>query len=148
MNRVCAVAILVFTGFSGASTLAHEAPKRSDASVEFCERLLATDSPPLRADWVVAASKIDAMNRALTTMSATERGYFHPIVKAAVSALTKHQKIFDSERDLKSLDVARHLAILRAIGNFTTTQARFSLYKINRAIEGRYSLREYADCRE
>lgn len=102
---------------------------------------------PLWSQWVAASARMTAMNSAVTAMSKTDQSYFAPIVKAAVAAMTKHQLDFVSEHHLKSLDVPRHLAILRAIGEFSPAEPRFSLYKIKRAIEGRYSLREYTGCR-
>jgi hypothetical protein len=105
------------------------------------------DSHPLWHEWARAENRMKAIEAALKTMTTTERSYFQPIEAAARAALTKHQLVFVKERDLRHLDLPRHLAILRAIAAFHPSEARFSLYKIKRAVEGRYSVREYVDCR-
>jgi hypothetical protein len=116
-------------------------------SGELKRRIEREPGHPLLPDWLKAQARVGAIEAAVHAMPDIERDAFTPVVRALQAALTKHQLEFLRERQLSKLDVPRHLAILRAIAAYNPDQARFSLYKIKRVIEGRHSLTEYIDCR-
>lgn len=129
------------------STLhAKDTPDIVPVSIEAaCETAYST---PLAKRYAEASAKVSAIQSALeNSIPSAERAYFEPIVQAVSSALTKHHPNFAAQKSFKGLDLPRHMAILNAIADFDPSVAKFSLYKIKRAIEGRYSLAEYIDCR-
>ena len=74
--------------------------------------------------------------------------YFQKIVQSVFATFGKHiPKALNEEGHHSEMDWARINFILKSIAKFDKNRPEFSLYKIKRAIEGRYSLREYILCR-
>ena len=93
-----------------------------------------------------AEQKIKTLTRAASEQPKATRPYFELTARAAAAAVTKHQKEFMEEPDLRKLDFQRHLAILEAIAAFDDKRPQWSLFNIKRVIETRHSLKNYADC--
>lgn len=72
--------------------------------------------------------------------------YFRQITQAVLVLFSKH---FPSalKNHPHQVDWPRINLIVKNIAEFDTQNPRFSLYKIKRAIEGRYSLKEFISCR-
>lgn len=101
---------------------------------------------PMTAYGTRASARLEEIRQAVQAIPETERTYFLQILKAVDAAVGKHQGVYLNERRIGKLDIPRHLLILKTIADFEASKPRFSLYKIKRAIEGRYSLQEYIDC--
>ncbi|MBX3020236.1 MAG: hypothetical protein KF799_01055 [Bdellovibrionales bacterium] len=121
---------------------AHES--RPEGSVVCADFLALT---PLQMAQRAAQTKLAHIDFAQDGISAQERSYYQPIVDAAHAALEKHHPLYSDPAKLKTLDIPRHMTILRAIAAFDSQKAKLSLYRIKRAIEGRHSLQEYTNCR-
>ena len=72
--------------------------------------------------------------------------YFKKIMQAVLAVFSKHIPTILKE-DINQIDWLRMNFILKSIVAFDIQKPRFSLYKIKRAIEGRYSLKEFILCR-
>ena len=75
-----------------------------------------------------------------------ESVYFVKITQAVLAALNKHLPMI-IKADANQVDWPRVNLILKQIAAFDMKSPRFSMYKIKRAIEGRYSLKEFILCR-
>ena len=73
--------------------------------------------------------------------------YFQKITLAVLAMFAKHLPIAAKE-EVSQVDWPRLSLILKHIIAFDSQNPRFSLYKIKRVIEGRYSLREFILCRK
>ena len=82
----------------------------------------------------------------LKQSSPEEALYFSKVTQAIFSIFSKHLPVV-LKQDLQQVDWPRINLILQAVANFDSQNPRFSLYKVKRAIEGRYSLREFILCR-
>lgn len=69
------------------------------------------------------------------------------IVKLILSALGHHTMAYLTHPKAENLDWSRMSLILRSISEFKNNPSVFSLYRIKRAIEGKYSLNEYILCK-
>ena len=69
------------------------------------------------------------------------------IVKLILSALGHHTMAYLTHSKEGKLDWARMSLILRSISEFKNTPSVFSLYKIKRAVEEKYSVNEYINCK-
>lgn len=69
------------------------------------------------------------------------------IVKLVLSALGHHTMAYLTHPKTEVLDWPRMSFILKSIAEFTNQPSVFSLYKIKRAVEGKYSLNEYINCK-
>lgn len=78
--------------------------------------------------------------------SPEEALYFSKITQAIFSIFSKHLPVV-LKQDLHQVDWPRMNLILQTVANFDSQNPRFSLYKVKRAIEGRYSLKEFILCR-
>ena len=78
--------------------------------------------------------------------SAEEALYFRKITQAVFSVFSKHLPMV-LKQDPQQVDWPRINLILQEVANFDPQNPRFSLYKIKRSIEGRYSLKEFILCR-
>lgn len=72
--------------------------------------------------------------------------YFKKIAQAVLAIFSKHIPVMLKE-DISQADWPRMNLILKNVVAFDMQNPRFSLYKIKRAIEGRYSLKEFILCR-
>lgn len=111
-------------------------------------RTYTRDNNPIAREHEKASRNIQAIQTAVASLPSGERGYFAKIQQAVEAALGKHHQIFMNESQWRKLDLQRHFAILKAIADFSPSEAHFSLYRIKRAIEGRHSLNDYIHCRE
>ena len=75
-----------------------------------------------------------------------ESAYFRKIGQAVLAVFGKHIPSLLKEKP-EQVDWARINLIVKNIADFNPQDPRFSLYKIKRAIEGRYSLKEFILCR-
>ena len=72
--------------------------------------------------------------------------YYRKIAQAVLAVFSKHVPIM-LQHPPSALDVPRMSLILKDIANFDPQRPRYSLYKIKRSIEGRYSMREFILCK-
>ncbi len=71
--------------------------------------------------------------------------YFKASYEAVWAAVTVHShEIMDGKSDL---DYARYFKIIRTINEFDSANPKFSFYKIRRAIEGRFNMNDFANCK-
>lgn len=73
--------------------------------------------------------------------------YFKKIYAAIWSLMTHHLDIFIKGSQVQSLDLGRYEQILTALSVYDSSNVAFSLYKVKRAIEGRFSLKEFTLCK-
>lgn len=139
-KQILIVVLLILSLSAGFNAASHEHHGH-------CESLLTRviePSSPLKTAFERANTQVDAIEKYVKSTdfpAATE------ILQAVKATFTKHHDVFKDTKVWSKLDVARHYAILQAIGDFNETKPRFSLYKIKRAIEGRHSLSEYINCK-
>ncbi|MDE0118404.1 MAG: hypothetical protein OXM55_00150 [Bdellovibrionales bacterium] len=76
-----------------------------------------------------------------------EAPYYRDITKAVLATFSKHLPAALKKHDSNQIDWPRINLILKNIAAFDKQNPRSSLFKIKRAIEGRYSLREFILCR-
>lgn len=69
------------------------------------------------------------------------------IIKLILSTLGHHTMAYLTHSESESLDWPRIGLILKSISEFESEPSVFSLYKIKRAIVGKYSLNEYINCK-
>ena len=69
------------------------------------------------------------------------------IVKLALSTFSQHIMAYLTHPKAERLDWPRMNLILKSISDFKDKPGVFSLYKIKRAIQGKYSLNEYINCK-
>ena len=91
-------------------------------------------------------NKIPEIMEFITEASPTEARYFGQIAQATLAVFSKHIPTILRE-DVNQTDWPRINHILRNVAAFNKQRPEFSLYKIKRAIEGRYSLKEFILCR-
>ena len=72
---------------------------------------------------------------------------FRKTIQAILAIFTKHIPTILEEDSLAKIDWPRMNLILKTISDFDKQKPKFSIYKIKRSIEGRYSLREFILCR-
>lgn len=117
-----------------------------------CNALLA-DAPnvgpqnPLQRQWMAARDRLPEIEIALADLIKDDQEMGRQLYAAAQAAVGKHHDIYTRARSVQNLDIGRHMEILRNIAEFNLGRPLFSLYKIKRAIEGRYSLKDYIECR-
>lgn len=69
------------------------------------------------------------------------------ILKLVLSTLGQHTRTYLAHHHANELDWSRLSLILKSIADFKTKPNAFSLYKIKRAVEQKYSVREYISCK-
>lgn len=79
--------------------------------------------------------------------SRLQRKYFVLIYAASLSAVIKFPQVYFKNHSGER-DWARYAKILKSVTDFNAETGKFSLYKIKRSIEGRYSMREFIRCRQ
>ena len=72
---------------------------------------------------------------------------FRKTIQAILAVFTKHIPTVLEEDSIDKIDWPRMNLILKTIADFDNQKPKFSIYKIKRSIEGRYSLREFILCR-
>ena len=72
--------------------------------------------------------------------------YYRRIAQAVLAVFSKHVPIM-LRHPPSALDIPRMRLILKDIAEFDPQRPRYSLYKIKRSIEGRYSMREFILCK-
>ena len=90
--------------------------------------------------------KTHQIMEALKDMPAEEALLFRQTAKAVLALFSKHIPILIKE-DPTLMDWPRINLIAKQIVDFDPKSPQFSLYKIKRAIQGRYSLKEFILCR-
>ena len=80
-------------------------------------------------------------------LSSEEVIYFKQTTQAVLAVFSKHIPIIIKEENPSQTDLPRINLILQSIVDFNLKDPRFSIYKIKRTIEGRYSLREFILCK-
>ena len=80
-------------------------------------------------------------------LSSEEVIYFKQTTQAVLAVFSKHIPTMIREENPSQTDLPRINLILQSIVNFNLKEPRFSIYKIKRTIEGRYSLREFILCK-
>ena len=76
-----------------------------------------------------------------------DSAYLSEIFEAVLSLYTSHLNLFLTDRHHDELDLARYQEILRQLKAFDLhDNPTFGLYRIQRAIKGRYSLTEFIKC--
>ena len=82
-----------------------------------------------------------------TKPSSEHKDYNDLVMEAVIQTFNKHVPAFLDTHTFNK-DWARINLILNEIANFDPKKGNFSFYKIKRAIEGRYSLKEYILCKK
>lgn len=77
---------------------------------------------------------------------ASDQVYLKSIFATVWASLTVHTHEILAASKSKKIDFPRYFKILKSISEFDENTPVFSLYKIKRAIEGRFSIQEYIDC--
>ena len=72
--------------------------------------------------------------------------YYRKIAQAVLAVFSKYVPIM-LQHSPSALDIPRMSLILKDIANFDPQRPRYSLYRIKRSIEGRYSMREFILCK-
>lgn len=72
--------------------------------------------------------------------------YYRKTAQAVLAVFSKYVPIM-LQQPPSALDIPRMSLILKDIANFDPQRPRYSLYKIKRSIEGRYSMREFVLCK-
>lgn len=100
-----------------------------------------------------AIEKAESMRRILFEKSASNQAqiasdqvYLERIFVAVWASLTVHTHEILKASKPKKTDFPRYFKILKSIAEFDEKTPIYSLYKIKRAIEGRFSFQEYIDC--
>lgn len=75
-----------------------------------------------------------------------EAVYYRKTAQAVLAVFSKHLPIL-LRQSPNSSDIPRMRLILKTIAEFDPSRPKFSLYKIKRSIEGRYSMREFILCK-
>ncbi len=93
------------------------------------------------------AGKLPLIKQAYENLKVKDRktDYFKSAYQAMWATLTVHAHEVLEMRS-KDKDFPRFFKILKTIDEFNPKQPEFSFYKIKRAIEGRFSLKEYINC--
>ena len=112
-----------------------------------CEAVLQSGNLLART-WMEAQGQISEIDAALADLKPEDQALGKKIRAAIEAALGKHHEIYAHARSVKNKDIGRHMTILRSIAAFDPNLPQFSLYRIKRSIEGRYSLREYIECKD
>lgn len=105
--------------------------------------------PQLRSvfeSWSRALDRVSEIESSYAGLNEVERKAFRVVYDAIRSALTSHALSWATV-SVRTLDLPRAKKILDEIADFDPSRSKYSLYRIERAIEGRYSIREYAECR-
>ncbi|MBK8203986.1 MAG: hypothetical protein IPK68_17295 [Bdellovibrionales bacterium] len=76
----------------------------------------------------------------------SDQVYLKRIFATVWASLTVHTHEILTASKSKKTDFPRYFKILKSIIEFDENTPVFSLYKIKRAIEGRFSIQEYIDC--
>jgi hypothetical protein len=118
----------------------------SSYTEELRQHYEANSTSPLWQQWWQAQQHLKELNN-LMFISGPEQSYFADIYQAAFATVTKHQLQFARAKNTSSMDLPRHMLILKTIADTDPKELKFSAYKIKRAIEGRHSLREYVNCK-
>ena len=92
-------------------------------------------------------SKIPEIIEFTEQLPAEEALYYRNITKAVLAVFSKHLPAALKTNDPSQIDWPRINLILKNIAAFDKQNPRSSLFKIKRAIEGRYSLKEFILCR-
>ena len=69
------------------------------------------------------------------------------IIKIILATFNQHTVAYLTHPETESLDWPRFLSILKSISYFKNNSNVFSLYKIKRAVQGKYSVNEYIHCK-
>lgn len=77
---------------------------------------------------------------------ASDQVYLKSIFATVWASLTVHTHEILTASKSKKTDFPRYFKILKSIIEFDENTPVFSLYKIKRAIEGKFSIQEYIDC--
>lgn len=96
--------------------------------------------------WSQALGRVGDIDTAFAGLGDVEKVAFQPAYDAVRAALTGHALSW-SKLSSRDLDFPRIQLILREISQFDTAKPKYSIYRLKRAIEMRYSLREYVECR-
>lgn len=93
-----------------------------------------------------ATDRLPQIRQALIDMPIAERDYFLHIYEAILSSVVNYPRVLLGQTH-ERWDWSRFALIYQSIQEFDHESPKFSLYKIKRTIEGRYSLREFISCR-
>ncbi len=110
---------------------------------------------PAQQEWLRRAgislekliNKIPEIIEFTEQVSPEEALYYRNITKAVLAVFSKHLPAALKTNDPSQIDWPRIHVILKNIAAFDKQNPRSSLFKIKRAIEGRYSLKEFILCR-
>ncbi len=69
------------------------------------------------------------------------------IIKIILATFSQHTVTYLTHPEAEKLDWPRFLLILKSISYFKDNSNGFSLYKIKRAVRGKYSVNEYIHCK-
>lgn len=101
----------------------------------------------IKTEWERAVKRMPEVIRAWEQLkpNVAKKHYFKEIYAAIWATLLMHShEMVDAQKNDK--DFGRYLKILREIQSFSSDNAAFSFYRVRRAIEGRYSLKEFVNC--
>jgi|GEM_PF-4565658 hypothetical protein len=101
----------------------------------------------LKNEILASLEKLPLMLEAWKRLQTADKGgYFKEAYAGVWATLTAHSHEM-LEAQGKDKDYPRLFAILKEINQFDPQKEKFSFYKIRRAIQGRFSMKEYVNCR-
>ena len=92
-------------------------------------------------------TKIPEIMEFVSELSEEKAVLFQPVAEAVFAVFGKYVPAALKSKDYEKNDWERINFILKSIAEFNRNDAEFSLFKIKRAIKGRYSFREFILCR-
>lgn len=122
-------------------------PAFSDERMEPCEALLTRYSNKLEETHRKAKLRFEQLLAQQQNLPELKRKYYQEILAALEAALTKHYAVYINARRHQNLDYGRYFTILERLSELDVTNPTPTLFQIRRLIEGRYSIKEFTQCR-
>lgn len=101
----------------------------------------------VKKEWEKALKALPTLVRAWKNLelNAAKKHYFKEVYAGVWATLLMHShEMIDAKKS--DNDFGRYFKILKEIQDFNSNNVEFSLYRIRRAIEGKYSLKEFNNC--
>lgn len=102
----------------------------------------------LKSELEKAVRKLPMIRESFKAIESEDRkaGYFKEAFEAVWATLSVHSHELVDART-RDKDYSRYFLILKSISDFDPEKPKFSFYKVRRAVEGRFSLKEFNNCK-
>lgn len=101
----------------------------------------------IKTEFEKATLKLSEIHESYRSLQEKDKkaGYFKEAFSLVWAALSVHSHEL-VEAKSKDKDYSRYFKVLKTISEFDSARPEFSFYKIRRAVEGRFSLKEFVNC--